>query len=182
MLHNIPTELPSVILRLVKEEDAAAFSSLINQNHEYLREWLPWVGESSDVSHELEFINACSERAAVGMEFHYAIVVDREIAGIVSFNQIQKNNRCATLGYWLAKPHTGRGIMTSAVKALITAGFEYLGLNRIQAGVATGNYQSQAVCDRAGFTKEGVLRQGEWLHDHYVDITINGPLKPEWKR
>jgi ribosomal-protein-serine acetyltransferase len=180
MLHAIPTELPSVILRLVKEEDAAAFSSLINQNHEYLREWLPWVGESSDVSHELEFINACSERAAAGMEFHYAIVVDREIAGIVSFNQIQKNNRCATLGYWLAKPHTGRGIMTSAVKALIAAGFEYLGLNRIQAGVATGNYQSQAVCDRAGFTKEGVLRQGEWLHDHYVDITINGLLKPEW--
>jgi hypothetical protein len=68
MLHAIPTELPSVILRLVKEEDAAAFSSLINQNHEYLREWLPWVGESSDVSHELEFINACSEPAAAGME------------------------------------------------------------------------------------------------------------------
>ena len=72
--------------------------------------------------------------------------------------------------------------MTSAVKALITAGFEYLGLNRIQARVAINNYQSQAVCDRAGFTKEGVLRQGEWLHDHYVDLTINGLLKPEWKR
>jgi hypothetical protein len=69
---DIPTERPSVLLRLLKEEDAAAFSSLINQNHEYLREWLPWVGESSDVSHELEFINACSERAAAGMEFHYA--------------------------------------------------------------------------------------------------------------
>ena len=72
--------------------------------------------------------------------------------------------------------------MTSAIKALIAVGFEYLELHRIQAGVATGNYQSQAVCDRAGFTKEGVLRQGEWLHDHYVDITINGLLKPEWKR
>jgi ribosomal-protein-serine acetyltransferase len=114
------------------------------------------------------------------MEFHYAILDDRVIAGIVSFNDIQKRNRCATLGYWLAKPHPGRGIMTAAVKALIGAGFEYLGLNRIQAGVATGNQQSQAVCDRAGFTKEGVLRQGEWLHDHYVDLTINGLLEREW--
>jgi ribosomal-protein-serine acetyltransferase len=181
MLPDIPTEIPSVLLRFLKEEDAGELSLLIDQNHEYLRKWLPWVSESSNPSHELEFINACSRQAAAAREFHYAILVDREIAGIVSFNLIQKNNRCATLGYWLAKPHTGRGIMTSAVKALVATGFEYLGLNRIQAGVATDNYPSQAVCDRNGFTKEGVLRQGEWLHDHYVDITINGLLKAEWK-
>jgi ribosomal-protein-serine acetyltransferase len=181
MLPEIPTEKPFLLLRLLKEEDAHELSLLIKQNNEHLRKWLPWVSESSDASHELDFITTCAERAAAGREFHYAILVDRDIAGIVSFNQIQKQNRCATLGYWLAKAHTGRGIMTSAVKALITAGFEYLELNRIQARVATGNYQSQAVCDRNGFTKEGVLRQSEWLHDHYVDITINGLLKPEWK-
>ena len=38
--------------------------------------------------------------------------------------------------------------MTAAVKALIDEGFKQLALNRIQARVATGNYQSQAVCDR----------------------------------
>ena len=53
--------------------------------------------------------------------------------------------------------------------------------NRIQARVAIGNYPSQAVCDRSGLKKEGVLRQAEWLYDHYVDLTMNGVLRTEWK-
>jgi RimJ/RimL family protein N-acetyltransferase len=84
-----------------------------------------------------------------------------KIVGIISFNRIEKHNRCATMGYWLAKSQTGRGIMTAAVKALIAEGFEDLELNRIQARVATSNDPSQAVCERAGFKKEGVLREAE---------------------
>lgn len=66
--------------------------------------------------------------------------------------------------------------------ALIAAGFEHLGLNRIQARVATGNRQSQVVCERAGLKAEGVLRQAEWLYDHYVDLTMNGMLRSEWRK
>jgi ribosomal-protein-serine acetyltransferase len=73
-----------------------------------------------------------------------------EIAGQASFNTIEKHNHCATMGYWLAKSQTGRGLMTAAVKALIADGFEHLELNRIQARVALGNYPSQAVCDLKG--------------------------------
>ena len=72
--------------------------------------------------------------------------------------------------------------MTVAVKALVRQGFEELELNRIQALVATGNLSSQAVCDRLGFKKEGVLRQAEWLYDHYVDVTMNSLLSSEWKQ
>jgi len=74
----------------------------------------------------------------------------------------------------------GKGCMTAAVKALIDEGFQQLELNRIQARVATANYPSQAVCDRLGLKKEGVLRQAEWLSDHYVDLTMNSVLRNEW--
>jgi hypothetical protein len=49
-----------------------------------------------------------------------------------------------------------------------------------KARVATANYPSQAVCDRLGLKKEGVLRQAEWLYDHYVDLTMNSVLRNEW--
>ena len=69
----------------------------------------------------------------------------------MEFNRIEKNNRCAAMGFWLLKPQTGKGLMTAAVKGLISPrGFEQLSLNRIEARVATGNHASQAVCDRAG--------------------------------
>jgi ribosomal-protein-serine acetyltransferase len=105
-----------------------------------------------------------------------------KIVGIISFNRIEKHNRCATMGYWLAKSQTGRGIMTAAVKAFIAEGFEDLELNRIQARVETSNDPSQAVCERAGLKKEGVLREAEWLYDHYVDVTLNAVLKSEWRK
>ena len=59
MLQVIPTELSSVLLRLLKEEDADALCLLVNQNRDYLKEWLPWVGESSNRADELQFIHAC---------------------------------------------------------------------------------------------------------------------------
>jgi ribosomal-protein-serine acetyltransferase len=65
---------------------------------------------------------------------------------------------------------------------LIDEGFQQLELKRIQARVATANYPSQAVCDRLGLKKEGVLRQAEWLYDHHVNLTMNSVLRSEWKR
>jgi ribosomal-protein-serine acetyltransferase len=91
----------------------------------------------------------------------------------IPFNDIERTNRCATIGYWLARSYTSRGFMTAAVKALINQGFQQLELNRIQARVATGNHISQAVCNRLGLKSEGILRQAEWLYDHYVDLTMN---------
>ncbi len=181
MTAEIKTEVPSLILRLLREEDAEGLFLRDDQNREYLRRWLPWLDGVKSASDTLNFIQRCSECAAAGTEFHYALLLDGEIVGLVSFNSIEKNNRCATMGYWLARSQTGRGLMTVAVKALISQGFQQLELNRVQARVATGNYPSQAVCDRSGLKKEGVLRQAEWLFDHYVDMTVNSILRSEWK-
>jgi ribosomal-protein-serine acetyltransferase len=174
------TEIPSLKLRLLREEDAEELSLRVDQNREHLRQWMPWLDGAKDTSDQLNFIQRCSEGAAAGTAFHYALISGGEIVGIVSFNSVAKLNRCATMGYWLAKSQTGRGLMTVAVKALIDEGFQQLDLNRIQARVATDNNRSQAVCDRVDLKKEGVLRQAEWLYDHYVDLTMNSVLRSEW--
>jgi ribosomal-protein-serine acetyltransferase len=179
---EIKTEIPSLILRLLKEEDAEELSLRVDQNRGHLRQWMPWLDGAKDTADQLKFIQRCSEGAAAGTAFHYAFISGGEIVGMVSFNSIEKLNRCATMGYWLAESQTGRGLMTAAVKALIDEGFQQLELNRIQARVATDNHRSQAVCDRAGLKKEGVLRQAEWLYDHFLDMTVNSVLRTEWKR
>ena len=173
--------MPSLNLRLLGEEDAEELSLRVDQNREHLRRWMPWLDGAKDTSDQLKFIQRCSEGAAAGTAFHYALICSGEIVGMVSSNSVEKLNRCATMGYWLAKSQTGRGLMTVAVKALIDEGFQQLELNRIQARVATDNHPSQAVCDRSGLKKEGVLRQAEWLYDHFLDMTVNSVLRNEWK-
>jgi ribosomal-protein-serine acetyltransferase len=101
---------------------------------------------------------------------------------MVAFKGIEKINRCATMGYRLAKSQTGRGLMTMAAKTLISEGFRQLDLSRIQALVAPENYPSQAVCDRLGLKKEGVLRQAEWANEHFFDLILYAALRNEWQQ
>jgi ribosomal-protein-serine acetyltransferase len=42
------------------------------------------------------------------------------------------------------------------------------------------NKKSRKIAENLGFTKEGVVRQAGWLHDHFVDFVIYGMLANEW--
>jgi RimJ/RimL family protein N-acetyltransferase len=63
----------------------------------------------------------------------------------------------AEIGYWLLHGARGRGIATRTARFLAEHGFS-LGLERIEARVFVGNEPSERVLERAGFTREGVLR------------------------
>jgi ribosomal-protein-serine acetyltransferase len=180
MVPEIETEIPSLKLRLLKEEDAEELYVRVDQNREHLQWRVSWVDGISTQSDTLKFIRFCLESAVSEAQFHYALLLDGEIIGMVAFNRIEKINRCATMGYWLVKSHTGRGLMTTAAKTLISEGFRQLNLNRIQARVVPENYPSQAVCDRLGLKKEGVLRQAEWANDRFFDLIIYSVLRNEW--
>ena len=58
----------------------------------------------------------------------------------------------AELGYWLAKPHWGRGVMTKCVCAAVDYAFRDLHVRRIAAKVFVFNLGSARVLEKAGFT------------------------------
>jgi RimJ/RimL family protein N-acetyltransferase len=66
----------------------------------------------------------------------------------------------AELGYVLARAHWGRGVATAAVKRTLATVFaEVQGLERVEALVDVANPASQRVLEKAGFTREAVLRK-----------------------
>lgn len=71
-------------------------------------------------------------------------------------------------------------MMTDACRALIDTLFSEYDLNRVEIRAAVQNVKSQAIPERLGFTKEGCLRQCEWLHDHFADHFVYGLLKEEY--
>jgi ribosomal-protein-serine acetyltransferase len=58
--------------------------------------------------------------------------------------------------------------------------FSRLMLNKVEIRCATGNLKSCAIPQRLGFKQEGIIRQGEWLYDHFVDLNLYGLLVGEW--
>jgi ribosomal-protein-serine acetyltransferase len=113
--------------------------------------------------------------------FHCCIWYGGRIAGVTGLPHIDWANRKSEIGYWLGQEFQGEGIMTRCIRTLINYLFESLELNRVEIHTAVENKRSQAIPERLGFFQEGIIRDGEWLYDHYVDMVIYGLLRRDWK-
>ena len=70
--------------------------------------------------------------------------------------------------------------MTSASRALVDQAFNQAKLNRVEIRCAIGNERSRAIPSRLCFREEGLLRDAEWLYDHFVDHIVYAMLARDW--
>ncbi|PID14914.1 RimJ/RimL family protein N-acetyltransferase [Sporosarcina sp. P34] len=169
-----------ISLKLVGQKDAHELFTLVDESREYLREWLPWVDSMTDVDQYGPIIHAWLQQFAEEDGFQAGILYKGDLAGFAGFHSVNYTNRQTSIGYWLAQNYQGKGIMTAVVSALVDYAFEEYDLHRVEIRCATGNKRSQAVPERLGFKKEGVIRDGEFLYDHYHDLIVYGMLEGEW--
>lgn len=88
-----------------------------------------------------------------------AIEVKGEASGGIGINLLEDVcNRTAEIGYWLAEPYWGRGIVTNAVRAIVPVAFDRYDITRIQAAIFAVNPASMRVLEKCGFVREAVLR------------------------
>jgi len=116
----------------------------------------------------IEFINRFSHDDPIRV---FAIHVNGEAAGSIGIHpqgDIMRLN--AELGYWLAEPYWGNGIITSAVREIIPYAFTNFDIRRIFARVFSPNIASQHVLEKCGFRLEAniqasVIKNGEILDE-----------------
>ena len=63
-----------------------------------------------------------------------------------------------SVGYWLLEDGRGKGRATRAVRLMASWALPEMRLARLQLHTGTENVASQRVAEKAGFTREGVLR------------------------
>ena len=165
-----------VCLRLLQMQHAPELFRVTDSNRAHLREWLPWLDHIKEEKDSAAFISSALRSLAVSSTFACGIWNTGELCGVIGYNMIDWESRIAFPGYWLAKSAEGKGIMTACCQALVEHAFTEYRLNRVVITIATENHKSQAITDRLGFKREGVLRDAEWLYDHYVDHTVNALL------
>jgi RimJ/RimL family protein N-acetyltransferase len=95
-----------------------------------------------------------------GVTAPFAIVhaATQDLMGSISLMRFDWHHARGEVGYWLAAAARGQGHATRAVRLICAWGFAALRLERIDLLAATGNPASQHVAERAGFTREAVLR------------------------
>lgn len=168
-------------LQLFQLHHSEELYSLVDRNRFHLREWLPWVDNMTSPVQYHGIIPIWLKQFAENNGFNTGIRYKGELAGSIGFHHIDWNNRQTSIGYYLAKGFEGKGIMTRTVQALVNYAFLDLNLNRIEIRCGVGNKKSRAIPERLGFVQEGIIRDAEFLYDHYHDLVVYGMLARDWK-
>lgn len=79
------------------------------------------------------------------------------------------------------KTSWNRGVGTECAKLVVAYGFDKLNLNRIWLGVNADNSAGVRAYEKAGFVREGVLRQEQYRNFRYYDVIRMGFLRSEYE-
>ena len=170
----------NIRLELIAENHAAAIFAMVDQNRDYLKEWLPFVEKMQTVESAQNFVRGTMQRNREGQEFAFVIMENEQPIGRIGVYKIDNQNKIGEIGYWIIESAQGQGIVTNACKAMMGFCFNILQMNRIEIKCGTENVKSRLIPERLHFTLEGIIRQGERLYDHYIDLFLYSLLKTDW--
>jgi RimJ/RimL family protein N-acetyltransferase len=153
-----------VVLRVPDDDDAS---------------WITEAGTDPDIA---RFVTGTPppRRWTPATDIEFVIVeADRaEALGLVWLRIAERDPGLASVGYWLRPEARGRGAATVAVQLAARWAFGELGVQRLELTTSPENAASQRVAERAGFTREGILRGLVATKNHGRSDTVMFSLLP----
>jgi len=160
---------PGVLLRPWQQEDASPLARHANNPRvsACMRDAFPSPYTIEDARRFIAMATGPSPGLLLAIE------VQEEAVGGIGIHPLDDVYRgTAEIGYWLAEPFWGKGIVTEAVRALVPVAFERTGVGRIQAGIFSDNPASMRVLEKSGFVREAVHRKAITKHGKVMDEVL----------
>jgi len=155
---NPPETFQTERLRLRKPvtADAELIFRAYAQDDEVTK-YLTWESNRS-VEETREFVRSCLAGWNERKSFHWVILskAPEELLGMIS---ARVDGHKWELGYVLARAHWSKGFMTEVVKTLIGWALAQASIYRVWSVCDIDNLASARVMEKAGMTKEGILRR-----------------------
>src|ERR671923_1417748 len=127
-----------------------------------------------------DFIAGCAEDRHAGRELALAIVdAEDRLLGAIGIGRFDWNDGKAEIGYWIARQARRRAVGVRAKRLLASWGLTELGLERIELLAHPGNEASQRLAERAGFTREGLLRRYRRRRGEREDLVMFSLLRED---
>ncbi|MBU2713845.1 GNAT family N-acetyltransferase [Zooshikella harenae] len=161
-------------LALVQPSFVKDYYKIVSSERDYLAQWLNWPLHAQSEEFFISFIKHSLHDYAEGKSLTCALIFQKQVVGNICYSAINQELKKVEIGYWLSAEHQGKGIVTRAVKALITNAFDELGMEKVQISVAAENYPSRKVCEKLGMNQEGIITNAENLNGQIVDHVIYG--------
>ena len=156
LLSGPPTD-GRIVLRPWKEDDVPAVAAVYADSE--IQRWMK-IPADFEEEYARQYLRGREESRRLGqtLEMGIADAHDLSMLGSVGLVAFDAPERRAEVGYWVAPHARGRGVATAAVRLLSAAAFEQLDIIRLDLIAAVDNVASGRVAEKAGFTREGVMR------------------------
>jgi RimJ/RimL family protein N-acetyltransferase len=115
--------------------------------------------------------------------FIIALPDDSRPVGEVVINEIDEDNHSCNIRIMLFSPDDfSKGYGSEAMRLMVTYGFEKLKLHRIELGVYEFNPRAIRAYEKAGFKREGILRDALFYDGEYHNMIVMSILEHEWEK
>jgi RimJ/RimL family protein N-acetyltransferase len=162
ILRDVPMELHSarLLMRIPRPGDGKLINPAVVESVKELAPWMPWATPTPTLDNTEEWCRRNIGKFWLREQIHYTLWLKDSMTyvGGCGMNRIDWKIPMAEIGYWLATPHCGNGLMTEAVNALTAMAHNELGIQRMEIRCDDRNLPSARVAERAGYTLEGTLR------------------------
>lgn len=160
----------TVNLRIMEKEDLPLLADWSNNPEIFSDMWFPqmpkteWEKKYESLKPDIKwFFIEKKDGTKIGTVFHFS------------------NGNYTEIGYILVPHERKKGYGSEAIKIIVDYLFLSKELVRVQAITGVDNFASQRVLEKAGFTKEGIMRKSGFIRGEWKDGCLFSILREEWK-
>jgi ribosomal-protein-alanine N-acetyltransferase len=102
------------------------------------------------------------------------------IIGTIGYFNFHSQDFQAEIGVILSRQHWRGGIMTEALTAALTFGFEKMAFHRITIFILPANVAAISLATKVGFRQEGLLKECKFLNGTFYDLGVYALLKKDF--
>ena len=180
---TLPIETPRLILRKYLEGDIGDILEFSQAADFWLSRNLDWEVSEAGIRQYFEArldidLDSCPDWFNLLIELKSGSTV----IGNIGIGIKDKEGKQAEIGWLLANHYQGMGIATEAAGAVISLGFEALGLHRIYARTGKTNTKSWRLMERLGMRQEAHFRKSHTVKGNWDDEFIYAILAEEWRK
>jgi ribosomal-protein-alanine N-acetyltransferase len=163
----------TVNLRIAEKEDLPLVRDWFN-NPEFSGEYDPLDEQQTEADVERRYDTLSPDTKW--------FIIEKKDGNKIGFIANFLIGRLQEVGYALVPNERNKGYGTEAVTIIVDYLFLSKDIVRIQAGTNVENKPSQRVLEKAGFTKEGIVRKEMFVRGKWIDFYRYSILREEWKK
>ncbi|WP_162642014.1 GNAT family N-acetyltransferase [Streptosporangium sp. 'caverna'] len=172
---DLSVKTERLVLRPFASGDERRIREVVDARARFLPPSAP--GHPSGISQWLA--HGVHELHRSGQGVHLAMEADELIVGAISLYRTLWGAGTTEVGYGVHPLHRGRGYAPEAVRGVAGWVFAATELHRIELRANLDNVASLRVAEKAGFTREGVLRAAGTNADGPCDLVVFGLLRTD---